>query len=416
MTAPAHIIQGDARRLPLPDESVDLIVTSPPYFGLRSYRDGGEHYEGQIGSEATPAEFVDALMECMIEWRRVLKPSGSVFVNLDDKMVSGAPGTTVGSTLQGANQQQRTGAERSRLRTYPKPANVRQKSRIGVPWRFAIAAIDDGWILRAEIIWSKSNGMPESVTDRVRKSHETWFHFVKEPRYYSAVDELREEPREPLRAYVRMSKAGKAARDGRMSAGTGMQPHTLAADQSVHPLGRLPGSVWEIPTEGLVVPEAIRKARGLPEHFAAFPQEWPRRLIVGWSPPAICTVCNEGLRPVVEVDQEPYREATSNGTRKTGGFNSEGYPQTNRRTTISGYACACDEPGPTRPAVVLDPFSGTGTTVGVARALGRIGIGVDMSADYCRLARWRVFESGHFAKTEQRMWSDRQDTLFGEVV
>src|SRR5215831_9694186 len=81
----AAILRGDARRLPLPDASVDLIVTSPPYFGLRSYTDGGQHYAGQIGSEATPGEWVAALVECTAEWVRVLKPEGSLFVNLGDK-------------------------------------------------------------------------------------------------------------------------------------------------------------------------------------------------------------------------------------------------------------------------------------------------------------------------------------------
>lgn len=83
------ILRGNALALPLADESVDLVVTSPPYFGLRSYQDGGEHYDGQIGSEATPAEFVDALIAATREMVRVIKPSGSIWVNLGDKMSSG---------------------------------------------------------------------------------------------------------------------------------------------------------------------------------------------------------------------------------------------------------------------------------------------------------------------------------------
>ena len=80
-----QIIRGNALDLPLADDSVDLVVTSPPYFGLRSYQDGGEHYDGQIGAEATPAEFVDALIAATREMVRVLKPSGSIWVNLGDK-------------------------------------------------------------------------------------------------------------------------------------------------------------------------------------------------------------------------------------------------------------------------------------------------------------------------------------------
>ena len=85
LPARATIVRGDARDLPLPDGSVDLICTSPPYFGLRSYSDNGEHYAGQIGSEATPREWVAAMLDCTAEWVRVLKPSGSIFVNLGDK-------------------------------------------------------------------------------------------------------------------------------------------------------------------------------------------------------------------------------------------------------------------------------------------------------------------------------------------
>ena len=85
MSGSAEIIRADALDLPLADASVDLIVTSPPYFGLRSYQDGGEHYDGQIGDEATPAEFVDALIAATAEMVRVLKPHGSIWVNLGDK-------------------------------------------------------------------------------------------------------------------------------------------------------------------------------------------------------------------------------------------------------------------------------------------------------------------------------------------
>ena len=84
------ILRADARQLPLDDASVDLIVSSPPYWSLRAYQDGGEHYEGQIGSEATPAEFVDALIAATREMVRVLKPSGSIWVNLGDKMSTGS--------------------------------------------------------------------------------------------------------------------------------------------------------------------------------------------------------------------------------------------------------------------------------------------------------------------------------------
>ena len=174
MTGSARIVRGNALALPLDDSTVDLIVTSPPYFGLRSYQDGGEHYGGQIGSEATPAEFVDALIAATREMVRVVKPSGSIWVNLGDKYAgsNGQPGGAGSSTLVGT-----TSHTRGMTANKAPATGAPTKSLIGVPWRYAIRCIDDlGLILRANVIWSKPNGLPESVTDRVRRSHEDWFH------------------------------------------------------------------------------------------------------------------------------------------------------------------------------------------------------------------------------------------------
>ncbi len=328
----ADIIQANALDLPLPDASVDLVVTSPPYFGLRSYQDGGKHYDGQIGDEATPAEFVDALIAATREMMRVVKPTESIWVNLGDKYAgsTGGGGYSDKSTLSGFTNPNTKG--RQMQDDHAKSVivtDVRTKSLIGVPWRYAIRCIDElGLILRAEVIWSKPNGLPESVTDRVRRSHETWFHFVTQPRYFSAVDEIRE------------PHAGGGV-------GISTQPMVTFAG---NPLGKLPGSVWTIATQPLIVPDEL----GV-DHFAAFPMEWPRRIIRGWSP--------------------------EDGT-------------------------------------ILDPFGGTGTTALVAHALGRHGISVDLSGDYCRLARWRTTDPGEMARAKQQpkpkpvVVSDGQEVLF----
>lgn len=209
------------------------------------------------------------------------------------------------------------------LRSYFKPATVPAKSLIGIPWRYAIRCIDDlGLILRAEVIWSKPNGLPESVTDRVRRSHEQWFHLTKQPRYFSAVDEIREPHKsEP-------GREGKGALGGQKS----LRP-VGPNSGNYNTLGALPGSVWTVPTQPLQVPDHL----GI-DHFAAFPTEFPRRIIQGWSP--------EG-------------------------------------------------------GVIADPFGGTGTTALVADMLGRHGISVDMSADYCRLARWRTTDPKERARAAQ---------------
>ena len=314
----ALVVRGDARCLPLPDRSVDLVVTSPPYWAQRSYTDGGEHYEGQIGDEATPAEYVEALVGCTREWLRVLKPSGSLFVNLGDKYAErGGPGQR-GPAEGDQDSPYYRKAKRPPRRSTP---GVRPKSLHGLPWRYALRCVDDlGLILRAELIWAKPNGMPESVTDRVRRSHEHWFHLTASGRYFADLDAIRvpHAPSSVARAAPHRSPSGR--RDERVYGDGNAQ--TLDLAQSLHSRGALPGSVWSIATQPLHVPEVL----GV-DHYAAFPTEWPRRLILGWCPPG---------------------------------------------------------------GVVLDPFGGTGTTALMASLLGRTGITVDRSADYCRIAQWRT--------------------------
>lgn len=388
----ALVVHGDAGHLPLPDASVDLIVTSPPYYALRSYTDGGEHYAGQLGAEATPSEYIAALIACSREWVRVLKPCGSIFVNLGDKYSSGSSGDrNNGFNERSGNAPGARVQERSQVRSAP-VRGVQPKSLMLLPERYRIAAVDElGLIARAVLVWSKPNGLPESVTDRVRRSHEDWVHLTKLPRYYAAVDEIREPHAQ--RYADRVARYGGRDRDtlpGRQYA-TGDRKDSsdakgilgLNRTGDLDPLGKLPGSVWEVATEPLKVPERLAV-----DHFAAFPSEWPRRLILGWSPAGICTACEEGRRPVSTTTFAPTAKHPQPDGRQvnvtSGNIGVLGVP---RQTTITGYACACpDATAPTRPAVVLDPFGGTGTTAHVADALGRTGITVDLSRDYCRLA------------------------------
>jgi DNA modification methylase len=338
LTVTAVVVRGDARALPLPDASVDLIVTSPPYWALRSYTDGGTHYDGQIGSEATPAAYIAALLDCTREWVRVLKPTGSIMVNLGDKY-SGGNRSYYDADLKNPG--------RNGIRT-PTPS-IPEKSLVGLPWRYAIGCIDQlGLILRAEIIWSKPNGLPESVSDRVRRSHEQWFHLTRLPRYFAAVDEIREP--QNGNTHARRGDAGLPPKNATGLA-TGVR-NGYFGDTTFNPLGKLPSSVWTIPSEPLTVPDHL----GV-DHFAAFPTEWPKRLIVGWSP---------------------------------------------------------------RPSVILDPFGGTGTVALVASALGRIGISIDRSADYSRLARWRIRDPAQRAKVldmpKPPVQIDGQGDLLAELL
>jgi DNA modification methylase len=427
------LVRADAVRIPLRDESVDLIVTSPPYFALRSYRDGNEHYAGQIGSEPTPQAYLDALWSVLGECWRVLKPSGSCWVNLGDKRAGsgGHNNATLGGTSALGPKHKRgmdahgVRVDRATRRNAPDRYNQaafgRDKSKMLLPHRFAIGCEDGladpegkGWIVRQDVCWQKLNGLPESVTDRCRDSHEYLFHLTKSERYFSAVDEVRE-------PYTPGTESRYAAGFAQTKRQNGNQPSKGYDDSdggpsAQNPLGKLPGSVWPIASEPLIVPEAVEQHYDLPDHFAAFPQELPRRIILGWSPSGICTACGEGRRPVVEKDPEylAMREQLGNwrNQRSCDERNSGGTERPTPTATINGYACACpDTSAPTHPAVVLDPFAGTGTTCGVARTLGRYGVGLDLSADYLRLARWRVWESGNFAKTANRTNRERQGAL-----
>jgi hypothetical protein len=142
-------------------------------------------------------------------------------------------------------------------------------------------------------------------------------------------------------------------------------------------------------------------------HFAAYPPELVRRIVLGWSPREVCTACGEGRRPVseVEYDVRAQRSETSQqfaaeaAAHGRSGFQRDVRWMGSRSTTITGYACACpDTTAPSTPGVCLDPFGGTGTTALVASCYGRTGISVDLSADYCRLATWRTTDPGERAR------------------
>jgi DNA modification methylase len=432
VTGSALVLRADALHLPLPDASVDLIVSSPPYFALRSYRDGDEHYAGQLGSEPTPQAFLEALWAVMHECWRVLKPTGSCFVNLGDKRSGSGGHNNSGisgkSTLSGnghvggvgkAGPQKIKATLRNAPDRYNQAAFGRPKSKMLLPHRFAIGCEDGladpegkGWVMRSDLVWQKLNGLPESVTDRCRDSHEYLFHLTKSERYFAAVDEVREQSGVP-RGSGKNSLAGQGT----------IRERGQSDPDEYNPLGKLPGSVWALPSEPLIISDEVKAHYDLPDHFAAFPTELVRRVILGWSPSGICTGCGEGRRPVVAkgretVDYDLSERRALERVNATGGTISGG---TKRSTlghaleaTITGYSCRCGIPAPaTKPATVLDIFGGTGTTAGVARAVGRTGISVDLSHDYSRLADYLIHRSGRFAKVVNRTHRENQQSMFG---
>ncbi|PWC10525.1 DNA-methyltransferase [Brenneria corticis] len=160
----------------LPEQSVHCCVTSPPYYGLRDYG-----VAGQIGLEQTPDEYIAALVAVFRETRRVLRDDGTLWLNIGDSYAgTGGRGPQSGKAFKGRARQRETITRAARVRG----PGLKEKDLVGIPWMLAFALRADGWYLRQEIIWHKTNPMPESVTDRCTKAHEQIFLLSKSPRYF----------------------------------------------------------------------------------------------------------------------------------------------------------------------------------------------------------------------------------------
>ena len=233
------ILKGDCRQVlaTLPDESVHCVVTSPPYFGLRDYG-----VAGQIGLEASPDAFVDELVAVFAEARRVLRPDGTLWLNLGDSYANNGKwgGHTGGKHVKALHC---SPIGRNKRYTGFKP-----KDLIGIPWLVAFALRADGWYLRRDIIWHKLNPMPESVRDRPSTAHEYLFLLTKELTYYYDADAILE-PVSP-NTHARLSQVGSARANGGSKTNGNILPVTY----------RNKRSVWPTATE------AFSEA-----HFATFP-------------------------------------------------------------------------------------------------------------------------------------------------
>ncbi len=247
--------------------SVDCLVTSPPYFGLRDYG-----IDGQIGAEPTPAEYVAALVAVFSEARRVLASDGTCWLNLGDSYAADNPGGyRQGYDLRSGGRPKGSGRNRAGTRA----PGFTPKNLLGMPWRVAFALQDDGWILRNAIVWHKPNAMPESVTDRLSTRYELLFLFSKSRRYWFDLDPIREPLKFPdaadgSRVFGGVNKSA-ALLTGSSARRTGAVYGKAAGTK---PNGRNPGDVWSINTAQF--PSA---------HFAAFPPELPRRCILAGCKP-----------------------------------------------------------------------------------------------------------------------------------
>lgn len=350
----AHkILTGDCLAVlaTLPDNSIDCCITSPPYWQLRDY-----NITGQLGREPTLREYIDNLTAVFAEVRRVLQPWGTLYLNLGDSHASGGkvgewrttPRRHVG--LMGSHKGQMI----SNRNGCPVPDGLKPKDLILVPHRVAIALQESGWYVRMDNVWSKPNCVPESVKDRPTLSHEYVFLLSKSRRYFYDL----EVEREPLAStsverskYTRINKPNP--RRHKQDAGYAFERHGRDEPQ-INPRGRQLRSVWHITASG-----------GNGAHFAVMSPRLAERCIkLGTSEYGYCTKC-----------QAPWL----------------------RQPDMSFLpACSCN--AEVRPAIVLDPFCGSGTTGAQSVILGRDFIGVELNPEYVTLAEEKI--ANEVAKAE----------------
>jgi len=342
----------------LPDESVNTIVTSPAYFGLRSYMDGEDR---EIGKEKTLPEYIQNLVLVFREVRRILREDGVAWVNLGDSYasawaVSRRNVVGNGSLINGTRP----------FRPNRLTDGFKEKDLMMVPARVAIALQDDGWYLRQDCIWSKVNPMPGSQRDRPTTSHEHVFMLSKRPHYW--YDEYA--VREPAQNW------GSRDRSHFRNDTTDplLKHHGLTKGDFAEE-GRTLRSVFTIPTE----PSRAK-------HYAAFPTKLVEICLKASCPSLVCAVCGKPYvrvtrRTPMKIRRTEWGDHAGNRTASSGTMLEPNHVEDLGLTP----ACACDNG--TKRGIVLDPFMGSGRTAITALRLNRDYIGVDLNPEYVAMAR-----------------------------
>lgn len=259
------ILLGDVldRIKEIPDGSVNTIVTSPPYYALRDYG-----VDGQMGLEDTPEEYIQRMANVFDECYRILRDDGTLWLNIGD--------TYVTAESKGKYQEKHAGLHKAKrcskvVRARRVPAGMKVKDLMGIPWMLAFELRKRGWYLRQDIIWNKTNPMPESVTDRCSKAHEYIFLLSKSDKYYYDCDSIRT-------AYAEKSKTTWGCEYKGNGDGSGLiASENLANDLEVHKphhKGANKKSVWRTAV-----------SRYKEAHFATFPTELIEDCVKAGSPP-----------------------------------------------------------------------------------------------------------------------------------
>lgn len=399
----------------LDEKSVHCVVTSPPYFNLRDYGTaryvggdpnhehdkaparggrggsgpgakntggafpslipapicscGAQRIDGQVGREETPDAYVAKMVEVSRAIWRVLRDDGTFWLNIGDSYANDGKwgGSTGGKHVDALHGG--TSIGRSKISTGLKP-----KELMMIPARVALALQADGWYLRQDIIWSKSNTMPESVRDRFTKSHEHVFLFTKQPRYFFDQEAVKEP------AIYAPGKTTEVERPKGYYKGKWSEPNGGGRnDSSFKAIRTLRNrrDVWVIPT----------KAFG-GAHFAAFPPALAEPCILAGSPPSCCAAC--GAPRVPKIERKAMVIDRSARTHELGRSPASGHMISPAESRVVGYFPSCECDAPDAPATVLDPFGGTGTTAMVALKHGRRAVLCEINPDYIEVAHKRI--------------------------
>jgi DNA modification methylase len=332
-----RILKGDCREVlrTMEDESVHCVVTSPPYFGLRDYG-----VAGQIGLEPSHEAFVAELLDVFREIRRALRSDGTVWLNLGDSYAAHPGQRKATDVANSPKQKSNAGSIRIGSRS---PAGLKPKDLIGIPWRVAFALQADGWFLRQDIIWSKPNPMPESVTDRCTRAHEYVFMLTKSARYHYDADAIAEDA----------IYSGLANQD----ASGFKDPRSFNGKHK----------------DGYRTSD---KQRGHGRRHAGFNDRWDQM--------ERAEQCSgkRNKRSVWNVATAPFSEA-------------------HFATFPPALIEPCILAGCPKGGTVLDPFGGAGTTGLVADRLGRNALLIELNPEYAEIAQRRIHaDAGMFADVQ----------------
>lgn len=362
----------------LPDNSVHCVVTSPPYFNQRDYGD-----ERQIGLESSPQEYVEKLVIVFREVWRVLRDDGVVWLNLGDSYC----GSGKGQTADGEDDPKKNKTRGMRLHTGEIPTGFKSKDLFGIPWRVAFALQADGWYLRQDIIWSKKNCIPESVTDRCTKSHEYLFLLTKNPQYFFDHHAIKEPAAYDGRKDEMHKGSIKYGNEGIMPEGN---------PQSFYESGMLR---WQKDENGTRVRNKrsvwhIASQPSSESHFAMFPDDLIIPCIkAGTSEYGCCNVC--GAPYVREMEEyhmgdgnpNPYEERKVKGNQLCNDRKGKKYYENAFYPKTLSWKPSCECKGNVIPCTVLDIFGGSGTTTVVSRALNRSSIIIELNPAYVQSIR-----------------------------